>query len=189
MAHAQTSPFKSAGASVHSTTSSRGVRISGSNAGHTMFRGSVKSTDYPLHSPVSPSLPLPCVTVCHHISTGVYNIFNLTMCSTWEANSYLSSHYPRLLQNCKMDHPPLILPALRILITSQCRVCSLQCHPATPLVLQLRDGLQNHSHLHTVVNGQLGSNLCRLQIGSLDEGILIRNRNTCFILIISRGRV
>jgi hypothetical protein len=38
-----------------------------------MFRGSVKSTGYPLHSPVSPSLPLPCVTVCHHISTGVYH--------------------------------------------------------------------------------------------------------------------
>jgi hypothetical protein len=37
-----------------------------------MFRGSAKSTDYPLHSPVSPSLPLPCVTVCHHISTEVY---------------------------------------------------------------------------------------------------------------------
>jgi len=32
----------------------------------------VKSTDYPLHSAVSPSLPLPCVTVCHHISTGLY---------------------------------------------------------------------------------------------------------------------
>ena len=32
----------------------------------------MKGTDYPLHSPVSPSLPLPCVTVCHHISTGVY---------------------------------------------------------------------------------------------------------------------
>jgi hypothetical protein len=84
--------------------------------GYTMFRGSVKSTGYPLHSPVSPSLPhlaspcaitfqldstavvildtacsevvwrvlattsfasfpftsLPCVTVCHHISTGLY---------------------------------------------------------------------------------------------------------------------
>ena len=65
------SPFKSAGASVQSTTGSRGVRISGSNAGYTMFRGSVKDTGYPLHSPVSPSLPLPCVTVCHHISTGV----------------------------------------------------------------------------------------------------------------------
>ena len=67
----RTSPFKSAGASVQSTTGSRGVRISGSNAGYTMFRGSVKSTGYPLHSPVSPSLPLPCVTVCHHISTGL----------------------------------------------------------------------------------------------------------------------
>ena len=51
------SPFKSAGASVQSTTGSRGVRISGSNAGYTMFRGSVKSTGYPLHSPVFPSLP------------------------------------------------------------------------------------------------------------------------------------
>jgi len=68
----RTSPFKSAGASVQSATGSRGVRISGSNAGYTMFRGSVKGTDYPLHSPVSPSLPLPCVTVCHHISTAVY---------------------------------------------------------------------------------------------------------------------
>jgi hypothetical protein len=37
----RTSPFKSAGASVQSTTGSRGVRISGSNAGYTMFRGSV----------------------------------------------------------------------------------------------------------------------------------------------------
>jgi len=68
------SPFKSAGASVQSTTGSRAVRISGSNAGYTMFRGNVKSTGYRLHSPVSPSLPLPCVTVCHHISTGVYSI-------------------------------------------------------------------------------------------------------------------
>ena len=68
----RTSPFKSAGASVQSTTGSRGVRISGSNAGYTMCRGSVKGTGYPLHSPVSPSFPFPCVTVCHHISTGLY---------------------------------------------------------------------------------------------------------------------
>jgi hypothetical protein len=46
--------------------------IVGSNDGYTMFRGSVKSTGYPLHLPVSPSIPLPCVTVCHHISSGVY---------------------------------------------------------------------------------------------------------------------
>jgi hypothetical protein len=58
--------------SVQSTTGSRVVRISGSNAGYTMFRGGVKSTGYPLHSTFFPSLPLPCVTVCHHISTGLY---------------------------------------------------------------------------------------------------------------------
>ena len=44
----------------------------GSNAGYTMLRGSVKGTDYPLNSLVSHSLPLPYVTVCHHISTAVY---------------------------------------------------------------------------------------------------------------------
>jgi len=69
----RTSPFKSAEVSVQSTTDSRGVRISGSNAGYTMFRSSEKGTGYPLHSPFSPSLPLPCVTVCHHISSGVYH--------------------------------------------------------------------------------------------------------------------
>ena len=37
----------------------------------------MKSTGYPLYSPVSPSLPLPCVTVCHHISTEVYCVFKV----------------------------------------------------------------------------------------------------------------
>jgi hypothetical protein len=45
--------------SIQSSTGSRGVRISGSNAGYTMFRGSVKSTGYPFHSTVSSSLPPP----------------------------------------------------------------------------------------------------------------------------------
>ena len=70
----RTSPFKSAGVSVQSSTDSRGVRISGSNAGYNKFRGSVKGTGYQLHPPVPPSLPLPCVTVCHHISAGVYTV-------------------------------------------------------------------------------------------------------------------
>ena len=59
----RTSPFNSAGASVQSTTGSWSVSISGSNAGYTMFLASVKGTGYPLHSPVSPSLALPGVTV------------------------------------------------------------------------------------------------------------------------------
>ena len=69
----RTGPFNSAGGSVQSTTGSRGVRIGGSKAGHNMFRGSVKSTGCPLPSPVSPSLPHPCVTECHYISNGLYS--------------------------------------------------------------------------------------------------------------------
>jgi len=58
----RTSPFKSAGVSVQSTTGSRGVRISGSNAGYTMLRGSVKSTGYPIRQfPLHfPSHASPC---------------------------------------------------------------------------------------------------------------------------------
>ena len=64
---------RSGWASVQSTTGSRGVRISGSNAGYNMFRGSVKGTGYPLHSPLFPlHFPVQCVAVCHQISAGVY---------------------------------------------------------------------------------------------------------------------
>jgi len=66
------SPFKLAVASVQSTTDSWGVCISSSNAGYITFGSSMKGIGYPLRLPVSPSLPLPCITVCHHISTGVY---------------------------------------------------------------------------------------------------------------------
>jgi hypothetical protein len=51
----RTSPFKSAEASVQSTAGSRGVRISGSNAGYTLFRGGVRVLathsirQFPLH--------------------------------------------------------------------------------------------------------------------------------------------
>ena len=72
------------GASVQSTTGSRGVRMGGSNAGYTMFPGSVKGTGYPLNSPVSPSISLPCVTVCHHISAGVYRYAVLNKDTFWE---------------------------------------------------------------------------------------------------------
>ena len=53
----RTSPFKSVGASVQSTASSRGVRISVSSAGYTMFRGGMRVLathsirQFPLHVP------------------------------------------------------------------------------------------------------------------------------------------
>ena len=79
------SPFKSAAAAVQSTTGSRGVRISGSNAGCAMFRGSVKGTGYPLHSPVSLSLPptraSPCSITFQLDSNGLRDV-------EWEVDSY-----------------------------------------------------------------------------------------------------
>ena len=69
----RTIPFKSAGASVHSTTGSRGVRISGSSAGYTKYRGSVKrfSLHFPSRaSPCAITFQLDCttgfsITGCH----------------------------------------------------------------------------------------------------------------------------
>ena len=97
----RTSPFKSAGASVQSTTGSRSVRISGSNAGYTMFRGSVKSTGYPLHSPVSPSLPLP-VSPC----AITFQLDSMSLCPAWVAQP--ESRLPQALVPTK-SHTPINL--------------------------------------------------------------------------------
>jgi hypothetical protein len=70
----RTSPFKSAGASVQSTTGRRAVHISLQGfycSCKPVFCSHVTLTGYPLHSLASPSLLLPCVTVCHHISNVV----------------------------------------------------------------------------------------------------------------------
>jgi hypothetical protein len=62
----RTIPFKSAGASVQPTAGSRGVRISGSNAGYNTFRSSVRVLttqfirQFPLHLPA----------VGHRVSSG-----------------------------------------------------------------------------------------------------------------------
>ena len=68
------SPFKSAVASVQSTTGSRGVRISGSNAGYSMFRG---SEGYWLPTPFA-SFPFTSPPGRHRVPSG----FNWTLIST-----------------------------------------------------------------------------------------------------------
>ena len=78
-----------------------------------MFRGSVKGTGYPLHTPVSLSLPLPCVTVCHHISTGLYKLKNGKACGH-------NANLNRLISNPK----PSARILNRILMTSVFDVCS-----------------------------------------------------------------
>ena len=59
-----TSPFKSAGESVQSTTGSQGVRISGQTMDRPCSEVQCKSSGYPLQSPISPSLPPP---TRHHV--------------------------------------------------------------------------------------------------------------------------
>jgi hypothetical protein len=57
-----------------------------------MFRGSVNSTGYPLHSPVSPSLTLPCVTMCHHISTGFYLLPHTKVSEYPNCQTFVAAH-------------------------------------------------------------------------------------------------
>jgi hypothetical protein len=101
------------GPSVQSTTGCRGVRISGSNVGYNMFRGSVKGTGYPLHSPVSPSFPILCVTVYYHISTRLYiisvrvpssKIMSRTCFVRVKHEGHLRVDCPLYLQSLPADH-------------------------------------------------------------------------------------
>jgi len=68
----RTSPFKSAGVSVQSTTGSRGVRNSGQRFYRPCSDVQCKAAGYPLHSHLSPSLPHPCVTLCHQVPNALY---------------------------------------------------------------------------------------------------------------------
>jgi len=73
----RTSPFKSAGASVQSIAGTRVVRISGSNAGYTTFRVSVRVLatqsfrQFPLHFPSRAS---PCAIRFQTHSTNVFSV-------------------------------------------------------------------------------------------------------------------
>ena len=85
----RTSPFKSAGVSVQSTAGSRGVRISGQRLYRPCSDVRCKTAGYPPHSHLSPSLPHPCVTVCHQVLNTLY----LQSFSSWN-NSYLHALSP-----------------------------------------------------------------------------------------------
>jgi len=93
-----------------------------------------KITGYPLHSHVSPSLPLPCVTVSHQVSTELYIYFNvfqkvayfthfLITCFSWLESSIGPGtfHYQASLSNSDTHHTlwnssgRMIGPPLRLL--------------------------------------------------------------------------
>jgi hypothetical protein len=91
----QRSPFTSARASVQSTTGNRGVRISWSNAGYTMFRGSVRvlATHYirqfPLHFPSRAS---PCANTYQLESTFRFSTLVDFTCSVHDNTNRLRKH-------------------------------------------------------------------------------------------------
>ena len=71
----------------------------------------VKGTGYLLPSPVFPSLPLPCFTMCHHISTGLYQ-FLLLVNKLLLYTSFCVSHYHhcqwlihQAYSGLKLNHP------------------------------------------------------------------------------------
>jgi hypothetical protein len=69
------SPCDLTGATVQSTTGSRGVRVSWKHlyfAGEAMLRGRARHAGYPFHSPVAPLFPLPRAAACHVILVALY---------------------------------------------------------------------------------------------------------------------
>jgi len=137
--------FKSAEASVQSTTGSRGVRISSCNAGYTMFRASVKGTGYPLHSPFSPSLPLPCVTVCHHISTGLYSSLPPILQRVLKYNLGTSAAY-----HISTSSPFIIF----IFSTTHCSLVRLIVRPGLDVPTFVTRRLHACDHLRTPSGGR-----------------------------------
>ena len=108
----RTSPFKSArwGASVQSTTGTAEVCASAVVILDTLWSEvALKGTGYPLHSPVSPSLPLPCFTVCHHISGGVYKQIELLHSTPCSCRKYVENWFVTESSGCRCANELVLL--------------------------------------------------------------------------------
>jgi len=74
--------------------------ISGSYAGYTMFRCSVKGTGYPLYSPVSPLLPLP---VRHRVPSHFNWTLHVCLCVYIYIYIYLPDSDLVQVETCRRD--------------------------------------------------------------------------------------
>jgi hypothetical protein len=74
-----------------------------------VFCSHVTLTGYPLHYLFSPSLPLPCVTVCHQISNAVYQLptffITVRLSNMAEGNRAFSNERNRSLHNFPNYNP------------------------------------------------------------------------------------
>ena len=100
-----------------------------------MFRGSVKNTGYPLHSPVFLSLSLPCVTVCHHISIGLYyttvqrptiSVTNVADC--WNVTPY---SFHRIFVDVSNRLPAICIERWPAYSSPKCRYICNRLHDVT----------------------------------------------------------
>ena len=112
------------GTSVQSTAGSRGVRNSGSNAGYTVFRGSVKSTGHPLHSPVSPFASSP---VRHRVPSH----FN------WDSTTVDAAHLG-CQQSTELTPPADLNALVRFAERRNLVPASVPSHFNWPLLLSMR---------------------------------------------------
>jgi len=138
------------------TTGSPGVCISGNNAGYTMFRGSVKGTGYPLHSPVSlhfPSCASPCAITFQMDSTTLRIIWHSEGRASWyilimKANEM---HYFRNLLDKVLyifrTIPLSIIRSISTLYTRNrylsCYFCWLSACVVSSILTSLADSQQN----------------------------------------------
>jgi hypothetical protein len=121
------------------------MHINGSNAVYTMFLGSVKGTGYPIHFPVSPSLPFPCVTVCHQVSTGLY-IRAVHDGRCWKVNIFRLTGI-----RCVTAHPGHANPFPDRVKPHNLKGVTLKCYPSSR-------GVHPETQLSAVTLGQWSSN-------------------------------
>ena len=68
-----------------------------------------KTTGYPLHSPLSPSLPLPCVTVCHQIPNELYHPTPQFACNVSACNVSVNN-FPDTSYNDNVNALSVVVP-------------------------------------------------------------------------------
>ena len=133
----------------------------------------MKCTGYPLHSPVSPSLPLPCVTVCYHVSTGLYNKVNHIFYQSHSVviNSATSVHKMNTVWECHTIRSRSSLKRTqRFKCTYCCRPVLIVFRPVELLFQYIRT-MKNRDDLRTVLSDALKvvSSLCYVR--SLTESL------------------
>jgi hypothetical protein len=155
----RTNPFISAGASVQSTTGSRGVRIGGSNDGYTMFRSSVRVLathsicQFPFHfySHASPCAITFQLDSTSRLGYSCQNLIPTCLCISLQLfNIYVSLKGTRRMHKSCAEHQNPILR--RVIIQAHLSTTSIvlldifiSAHKSNELIAMTHSTLSCHS--------------------------------------------